>query len=117
MIGQLDQSRCGSGVEWLLEKGSEDVSAVEMLPEDQLAVEEGSARVQILPSADQDDFAARRGGCAEAAIVRRTPCTGTKGDQQQRAPTPPRYGGPLVRGMALDGRHADAHFLRLRSPN
>jgi hypothetical protein len=58
MIGQLDQSRCGSGIEWLLEKGHADVSAVVMLPEDQLAVEEGGAHVQICTCADQGDFAA-----------------------------------------------------------
>src|SRR5215470_18359835 len=106
MIGQLDESGCGARTEWLVEKGSEDISAVLMLPENQLAVEEGGAHVQIPPSADQDDFAARRGWCADAAIVPRTPCTGAKGDQQQRCPTPPRHGGGMIRGRGIDRRHS-----------
>src|SRR5215470_693167 len=95
MLGQLDESRCESGAEWLLEKSSEDVGAVVMLPEDQVAVEEGGAHVQTRSSVDQDDLRARSRRCAEAAVVLRTPCTGAKGDQQQRSPTPPRRGGGI----------------------
>src|SRR5262245_8777030 len=90
MIGQLDQSRRRAGAEWLVEKGSEDLSATLMRPEDQFAVEEGGVQVEVRSFTDQDDFAAGRGWAAEAPVVRRTRCTAGKGDQQQRAPEPPR---------------------------
>jgi len=93
MIGQLDQSRRRAGAEWLVEKGSEDLSATVMRPEDQFAIEEGGLHIEVHSFADQDDFATGRGWGAEAPVVRRTRCTAGQGDQQQRAPAAPRGSG------------------------
>jgi hypothetical protein len=99
MTGQLDQSRRRAGIEWLVEKGSEDVSATVMLPEDHPPSRK-EVRMSRSALRRPDDFAARRGWGAEAPVVRRTRCTACKGDQQQRAPTPPRGSG-MVPGTGL----------------
>src|SRR5499426_1538115 len=73
IIGWFDQPGLVATSEWLVEKGGEDATSANfMLPEDHFAVDEGGARVETRPSADQDDFAAGRDACADAVIVRRT---------------------------------------------
>src|SRR5262249_46054841 len=73
MIGGFGQPGSAANAEWLVEKGGEDATSANfMLPEEQFAVDEGGARVETRPSAEQDDFAAGRDGYADAVIVRRT---------------------------------------------